>query len=79
MLKNRLASDQRRGSPCKLDNAQMSFTQGSRYPNRGGGLSIRTKRGSRYPNFLSFCSKTKTHGINKVTKNSKMAFSQLLR
>ena len=33
-----------------------------RYPNRGGGLGIRTKKGSRYPNYLPFCSDTETLG-----------------
>ena len=44
-------------------------TLGSRYPNKAG-VSV--------SEFLPFCSDTETHGINKVVKNSKMAFSQLL-
>ena len=69
--------------PCFPDNTlgsryPNSDSETPRYPNRGGGLGIRTKQGFRYPNFLSFCSDTETPGLKKVAKNSKMAFSQLL-
>ena len=35
-------------------------------------------RGSRYPNFLSFCSDNEALGSKYMSQNSKMAFSQLI-